>query len=410
MKVSDNVESIFILTSIFPISTSDKVPSFVLNQVNAFKKNFKSTNIFVIAPAVNGKTSIKTYDYTELRFRYFLKKYENFSSFGFLPLIKKNNLYILVLPFYFLSQLFFTYKQAKIHKPNFIYAHWITPQSVTAFLIYKLTKIPFCFSTHAHDGEIITKVPFLGKFLLNLIVKNSFKFTCDCKNTEKKLKKYVKEKNWDVLKCLILPMGFEKNLLDTEPKIINSYNHISPFKIAYLGRFAEKKGVENLIKVTSELLKEQFDVELIIAGTGLLKSKYAELIETLEIKRNTTIIDFFNDYGKFNYILSLANVVVVPSIITKSGDVEGIPLVALEVMYKEKILIASNESNLGEIIESGKHGFIYSSENLSECKEIIKNLIKNKYDKKYIVQNAKKLSIKYEINQVSKQYFEHLFS
>ena len=77
-----------------------------------------------------------------------------------MPTIKQNYLFALLIPFFILSQFIYTYILVKKYKPNHIYAHWVTPQAITALLINKLTKIPYSFSSHAHDAEILKHIPY----------------------------------------------------------------------------------------------------------------------------------------------------------------------------------------------------------------------------------------------------------
>ena len=65
------------------------------------------------------------------------------------------------------------FDQARSLKPDLIYAHWVMPQALIALICFKLTRVPFVFTSHAHDAEILTKLPVIGILLLNTIVKNA---------------------------------------------------------------------------------------------------------------------------------------------------------------------------------------------------------------------------------------------
>ena len=256
--MGNTLDKIMVLASTFPNSSADSVPTFVQDQIKMFKLNNPNTEFIVIAPSYKGRKPEKSNYYTHIRYRYFFSRYEKLTEKGILPTIKTNVLYIGVIPFFILFQIIFTLNLARKYKPDYIYAHWVMPQALTALFIYKLLGIPYVFSTHAHDAEILGKVPIIGPILLNNIVKSSKKFTADSGNTEMKLKKYISNSNWDSKKNLVLPMGVNNLHIDnsTPEKVIQLTKNNS-LKITFVGRFVEKKGVEGLIEVFSQIVKNQ---------------------------------------------------------------------------------------------------------------------------------------------------------
>ena len=401
---------ILILASTFPVNDSDQVPNFVKDQIIEFKRIKESWNFTVIAPSVKNINPQKNKNYKHLRYRYFFKRMEKITEKGILPTIKNNPLYFLVIPFFIVFQILFTIKFVSKNKPDHIYAHWVTPQAITALLIKKLYKIPFSFSSHAHDAEILTKLPIFGKYLLNSIVKNSYKFTFDSVNTEIKLKKHINNKNWDQDKSLVLPMGVNNRSFETTTRReIYEFGKTENTKITFVGRFAEKKGVEILISTFTELSNLNYPVELILCGMGPLENKYLQLIQKSNISKNTKMLKFFNDKEKLKTVYELSDIIVIPSVITKGGDVEGLPVVSLEALYFGKVVIGSIQSNLNEIINHGKNGFLFDSEKPEELKILFEDILNNKYDLESIKLEAKKLGRIYSIEKTAKLYFNHLF-
>jgi len=401
---------ILVLASTFPVNDSDNVPNFVKDQIIEFKRIEESYKIIVIAPSVKNIDPQKNDNFIHLRYRYFFKRMEKLTVKGILPTVKNNPLYFLIIPFFIISQILFTIKIVRRNKPNHVYAHWVTPQAITALVIKKLFDIPFSFSSHAHDAEILTKLPIFGKYLLNSIVKNSYKFTFDSVNTEKKLKKHINNKNWNQDKSLVLPMGVNnRSFENTNGKEISEFGKTDDTKIGFVGRFAEKKGVEILITTFAQLSKLDYPVELILCGMGPLENKYLQLIQKLNISNKTKMLKFFNDNEKLITVYELSDIIVIPSVITKDGDVEGLPVVSLEALYFGKIVIGSIQSNLDEIIDHGKNGFLFDSEKPEELKILLEDILNNKYDLEAIKLEAKSLGRMYSVEKTAKLYFNHLF-
>lgn len=410
MITLDMEKTILVLASTFPINKSDSVPSFVKDQIIHFKKLNPGFKFIVLAPSLKNYTPEESTFFDHKRYRYFFSKFEKLTEGGIMPTIKNNFFMIFLIPFFIFSQGIAAIKIAKKFKPFHLYAHWVTPQALTALLIFKLFKIPYSFSSHAHDAEILIKIPLLGKYLLNKIVKNSHSFTFDSKNTELKLKKYIKKNNWDNKKSLVMPLGVNNTMFDeTVSKKIGIEKFLTENNITFIGRFAEKKGVEILIKAFSEVIKQGYEANLILCGTGPLKNKYIQLVKKLNIDKRVYILDFFNSPDKLKSVYEFSDIIVIPSIKTKDGDVEGLPIVGLEALYFGKILIASYQSNMGEIIEHMTSGFLFDSSNTLDLVEILISFINKEYDRKIIQKNAKNLSLNYLISDTSKSYFNHLF-
>lgn len=401
---------ILVLASTFPVNDSDNVPNFVKDQIIEFKRFKEHCKFIVIAPSIKNIDPQKNKNFIHLRYRYFFKRMEKLTEKGILPTVKNNPLYFLLIPFFVISQMLFTIKIVSRNRPDHIYAHWLTPQAITALIIKKLYNIPFSFSSHAHDAEILSKLPIFGKYLLNSIVKNSYKFTFDSINTEKKLKKYINNKNWDQEKSLVLPMGVNnRSFENTTGKEIREFGKTENTKIGFVGRFAEKKGVEILISTFTQLSNLDYPVELILCGMGPLENKYLQLIQKLKISNKTKILKFFNDNEKLITVYELTDIIVIPSVITKGGDVEGLPVVSLEALYFGKIVIGSIQSNLNEIIDHGKNGFLFDSEKPGELKILLEDILNNKYDLEAIKLEAKILGKMYSVEKTAKLYFNHLF-
>lgn len=402
---------ILVLASTFPNNHKDLVPSFVKDQIISMKKANPEIEFLVIAPSYSGyKNYEKSKYYKQIRYRYFTNRFEKLAGKGILPTIRKNYFYILLVPFFILSQLFYVIKYSKKFSPDIIYSHWVMPQALISLIVFKIYKIPYVFSTHAHDAEVLGKIPIIGKIILNSIVKNSKAFTSDTKNTEFKLEKYINDKNWKKEKSLIHPMGINSEAINSvDLKKVPNFPINNKTKITFVGRFAEKKGVELLLSSFKQVLENHKNIQLILCGDGYLLEKYKKFISSNNLEGSIVILNFFNNLPKLKFVYDNSDIIVVPSIVTKNGDVEGLPLVILESLYLGKIVIASKQSNAEEVIIDHSSGFIFNSDDKTALVKIIDKILKNNYDLNLIKKNALTIGKKYELNKVSKIYFDHLF-
>lgn len=354
---------ILIVSSTFPTSSTDPVPAFVKDQIIALKAVDPELKFSVLAPhdkRSNTRSFSKHANYDEYRFHYFWPfALEKLAGRGIMPALKSNPLNYLLIPFLFsgefLALLCLTIKL----KPNLIYAHWFTPQAINARLVSSITKLPFVFTTHAADVDVWHKVPLIGKYIVRGNTRRAKAFTAVSRRSMAKLERFFSVKEWNQLKqrSAIIPMGV--NL----PKITQSRDSANGSKnILFIGRLAEKKGVQYLLPAYAAIKNQLNDAKLIVAGDGPWLQRLQQQAVELGIAKSVTFPGFISGSPKES-IINQADIYVVPSIITTNGDAEGLPVSLMEGLAHGKICIATNESGADDIITDGKDGFLVPQKN-----------------------------------------------
>lgn len=404
-------KNILVLSSTFPHNENDTIPTFVKDQIIGLKKEYSQLSFCVIAPTTHNIGIEKSEYFEQYRYRYFFKNFKAFEKYGLMPSIRRNFLTIFVIPFFIFFQIFFTYKFIKKNKIDLIYAHWVTPQAITALVFKKFFNIPFIFTSHSQDANVLLKIPIFGRILINSILRNCENFSCVSKATYYILKNISTPNNWNEQKSLIYPMGIRDSLFENTKEEKLSYSLKNNDKVfSFIGRFTEKKGVEKLIKDFSELLKDNKNLFLTLNGSGELKNVYFSLIKSLGVENNIHISKDFLNVNQLKHIYKNSDFIVIPSIKTNSGDTEGLPVVLLEALYFGNTTISSAESNAGEIIKHGFNGFIYDTNEIDSFKNLVIKILDNQFDLIKVKNNALIEGNKYKQKVASKIYFEHLFS
>ncbi len=128
-------------------------------------------------------------------------------------------------------------------------------------------------------------------------------------------------------------------------------------KIVMIGRFVEKKGFEYGIEAIGKTISDNHDIFLTIIGDGPLKSKYLKLIKQYSIESNVEIISQMSQKKLFDK-MSESDIIIVPSVVAKNGDTEGITNVLKEACARGLPAIITNHGGNIEIVEDGATGFI----------------------------------------------------
>ena len=135
--------------------------------------------------------------------------------------------------------------------------------------------------------------------------------------------------------------------------------------ILYFGIIRDYKGLDVLIK-SLDLLKHKNNYHLIIAGEcyGNI-AKYKKLISSLGLKNSITWFNRYIPDDQVNIYFSASDVVVLPY---KSASQSGIA----QISYNYNIpIIVSDLEGLSEIVENGKSGFVFESENHIDLAKIL---------------------------------------
>jgi glycosyltransferase involved in cell wall biosynthesis len=132
--------------------------------------------------------------------------------------------------------------------------------------------------------------------------------------------------------------------------------------VLYLGRLVACKGVEYLIRAFAAI-NDRDNLALLIVGEGPLRGELENLAKTLGISR----IHFAGHVSSISekaYLFQRCSVVVVPSIISCDGQMEGGPLVVLEALSAGKPVIGTNcIGSSAEWVETGINGYLVPEKN-----------------------------------------------
>ena len=401
---------IAILTTTFPKNKNDKVPKFIETQVINLKKNYPNLEIYVLCPDNNNNLDIEVNKlYTQIRFQYFYPKlFQTLTNNGIMNQLKNNVLNYFLIPFLFVSQIVSLFKLVKKENIELIYAHWFFPQAVNAYIVSKLCNVPFVFTTHTSDVTIVEKkIIFFGKNIIRKVCKNAVAISAPSKKIIDLIARYFSEEEFKNIKTYVIPMGI--NTENIKPKIIKDQNE-EKLNILFVGRFSEKKGVEILIESIYNVKQKlpEKKIKLVLAGDGDQKKIYEKLIKKYNLDLTVEIIGFVDEVRKYE-LLYRTDLLVVPSIESKDGDIEGLPVVILEGLYCKAIVVASQYTNAQEVIKDSEDGFIIKELNSTSLAEKIIHI--NNLDEKVLNKiklNAFNKAKKYDSINNAKEFFEFL--
>jgi len=389
-KNMDPKEKILVLATTFPRWENDKEPTFVKDLCKELIEDFE---VHVLVPHYKGlKPREKVEGMFIHRFTYFYpKKLQKLAYGGILPNIKKNPILILQSPLLFTSKLYNTIKIIKKYNIKKIHTHWFFPQGYISAICNKLLKTKSMVTIHAGGIIALNKIPLLKKPISNFIVKNN-DIIISVSHYGKDLLKTMVSSNLKKMvenKTKVIPMGtytkeFRKKI--NKKSLRKEYKIKERNIILFLGRIAEKKGLKYLIQALPKIKNK--DYLILIGGDGPLKKNIELLVKKYKFQNKVRFLGYITGKDKTNYILS-SDILIVPSIVTKEGDTEGLPVTIMEGMSAGLPTIATDVGGIKDIIKNNKNGLLIKQKNPKEIAEKINYLLKNKKIMKRISTNAK---------------------
>jgi len=124
-----------------------------------------------------------------------------------------------------------------------------------------------------------------------------------------------------------------------------------------VGSLQEYKGHVYLIKACKILKEKRVSFKCVIVGGGEERNSLSSLIEEQNLSDDVSLVGSKTEEEVAEY-LSRADCFVLPSIITRSGKMEGIPVVLMEALASRLPVIASDISGIPELVEDHRTGLL----------------------------------------------------
>lgn len=234
-----------------------------------------------------------------------------------------------------------------------VHAHFATHPTMAAWIINQLTGITYSFTAHAHDIYVDTAM------LREKMASAKFVIAISEYNRQ------LLARFGDVSKVHVVHCGVH---LERYP--LRTALPEDPFTIVSVASLQPYKGLEYLIRAC-RLLRDRGvpPFRCRIAGGGELHSSLRQLITDLGLADCVELLGPQTQEA-VAALLQTAHLFVLPSIITESGKMEGLPVVLMEALAVGLPVISTNISGIPEIVKPGVTGQLVPPANPTALAEI----------------------------------------
>jgi len=225
-----------------------------------------------------------------------------------------------------------------------VHAHWATIPTTVAMVISRLTGVPYSFTAHAWD--IYLKNPTL----LEKIEGATFVVTCTAFN-KRHLDGLLRSHGRN--SCVLVNYhgveldGFTPT---TSPQDV-------PPLLLSIGRMVEQKGFAFLIPALAMLRDRGYDFRCVIVGSGPERKALERQIRELELEPRVEIVGS-RSQEEIKRLYRRATLFVLPCVVARNGDRDGIPNVIVESIAMGLPVISTSVSGVPELVVDGETGLL----------------------------------------------------
>lgn len=180
----------------------------------------------------------------------------------------------------------------------------------------------------------------------------------------------------------------------------------SPIKIVEVSRiFFSQKGQDLLIQAAAKCRSrmkdsgESFDVEVHFVGDGLDMEKLQQMVKELDMESCTTFWGFQSQEWVHEHLRDF-------DLFVQPSRYEGFGLTVAEACAAKLPVLVSDVEGPAEIVEHGKLGMMFQSENIDDLADKLYEFLHNGYDSAMVEKAYQHTLDKYDVKRTVNRYLE----
>jgi glycosyltransferase involved in cell wall biosynthesis len=229
-----------------------------------------------------------------------------------------------------------------------VHAHFASHPAAAAFVIHRLTGIPYSFTAHGsdlhRDRRMLREKVAEARFVVTISNYNKALILAEC----------GEHFSHDVhlIRC-----GVDTQVFHLRSPKAPQRRASHPFTLLCIGTLHDVKGQTYLIEAARLLQEQGIDFACHLVGDGPDRAKLARQIAQAGLGHRVHLLGQ-RTRQEIADMLGQADVVVAPSVPTRSGRREGIPVVLIEALGSGVPVVASRLSGIPELVEHEWNGLL----------------------------------------------------
>ena len=341
---------LFIVTA-YPRHEGDVITPWMGETIGRLKQT--GIDVEVLAPSYKGSATQIVGGVKVHRFRYAPAELETLThDVPAMDRIKKSPLMASLLPGYIAAGSAAAARVAREGNFDVVHAFWPIPHGLFGLAARSASKsalVSTFFSSELnwHGASRVIFEPMLQR-----IVKNSDAVTVISTFTGERLREFVPGAD-----SLIIPFGAAAGDDFGSSYAPITYRSASdPFNLLFVGRLVRRKGVDVLLNAVVNL-RDDPRLHVHVVGEGPERKPLMAESNRLGVD---SVVTFEGGVSaeRIEEFLKSCDALVLPAIVTETGETEGLGVVLLEAMSYHKLVIASSAGGITDIVIDGETGLL----------------------------------------------------
>ncbi len=410
---------VLIVTSTLPRWAGDAVPAFVLEQAAALARVDPELEIELLAPHHVGAATTEVLAGVPVRrFRYAWPESLQLLAYpAILPNLRERPWLAWQVPLLIVAEFVAVLRYCRRdRRPDVIYSHWFAPQGLACGAAARVLGIPHVLTSHSADVEVVGRVPLVGPLLVRYFVGQLHALTVVSRRTEERLRAFFPAKLWPAVAARVrrLPMGIDAAALAPLPSarraaLKSEWGLADRPVLLFIGRLTTKKGLTHLLEAMALLAPRHPAAVLVVAGDGELRADLERRVAAPALASRVRLTGFVGGERK-RELLALADLMVVPSIVTADGDAEGLPVALLEGLAAGLPCVATDASGADDVVTEGVEGHLVPAGDAVRLAAALDSILAlDESARAAMGDRARQRGLAFDWDAIARAHAEHLF-
>ena len=264
-----------------------------------------------------------------------------------------------------------------------LHAHWLVPQGVVVVLFKHLLfwqRLPVLLTSHG--GDLFALQGGILNRLKGWVIRHADALTV----VSEAMRQHVVA-HWPAVDVQVLPMGvdFEQRFVVDDSRPRNS--------IIYVGRLVEKKGVHVLLDAFALLAGRRPDCpQLVVVGDGPDRAMLQSQCHALGLGERVLFMGALPQ-TRLAGVYARAILAVMPSVVARDGDQEGLGLVAVEAMGCGVPVLASDLPAVRDAVIDGQTGRLFPAGDPEALAVLMATLLDDPEAREVLAEQARQYAV-----------------
>lgn len=244
--------------------------------------------------------------------------------------------------------------------------HWVVPNAVVLYDLLRSQHVPFVVCLHGSD-VFMAERSLLARPLARRALSLAGGVTACSADLLRRARYLGAEEN----RSRTLPYGVDIQAFApraSDPNLRQRFG-VPPGALMVLaaGRLVEKKGFSYLVDAAASVP----GIHLVVAGDGDLRG---DLAARARERRAPVTFAGSLDRSAMAAALAAADVVAVPSVVDRAGNVDGLPNVLLEALAAGRAVIATRIAGIPDVVRDGENGLLVAPQDAQDLAAALRAL------------------------------------